>query len=397
MAEGEAKGMKVLFDNLGFEDQAFGGVTRYFTEIISHFPSEVEAVLPIVETSNVYLQAAPFRIPAARWSFQRFFPRSTFRGKHLSFKILSRLLSPFVAGCEIKNRRLFRTILETGDFDILHLTRAHMYGRSWLHAVGKKPIVVTIHDLIPDKIQGLKRFQRERRRILPFVTQFIAVSGNTKSDLVSEYGVDPDRIDVVYHGPSEIQTATPAKSPVLPAHYILFVGGRGGYKNFEFFVKAIAPWLRNRPAMKLVCTGSPFKPSERKMLVDKGLFEQCEARFFPTEAIPSLYGNAFAFVFPSIYEGFGIPILDAFRAGCPVLLNRTSCFPEIGGEAALYFENGNDESLVRQLVRLEREPDLRNELREKELQRIKAFSWTKAAKETARSYRKALDSFQERR
>ena len=385
--------MKVLFDNLGFEDQAFGGVTRYFTEIIRHFPAEIETLLPVIETANVYLQAAPFRIPAARWSFQQYFPRTHFRGKHLSFKILSRLISPFVEGCEIKNRRRFLELLAKDEFDVLHLTRAHMYGRDWMPAVGKKPIVVTIHDLIPDKIQGLKRFQRERRRILPFVTRFIAVSENTKSDLVDEYGVDPDLIDVVYHGPSEILPTTSANLPALPPHYILFVGGRGGYKNFGFFAKSIAPWLRNRPSMKLVCTGAPFTPSERKMLADAGVLGLCEARFFPNEELPSLYEHAFAFVFPSVYEGFGIPILDAFRAGCPVLLNRASCFPEIGGDAALYFADGNEESLVRQLDRLESEPELRKELREKALQRVKAFSWAKAAKETARSYRKALDSF----
>jgi len=385
--------MKVLFDNLGFEDQPFGGVTRYFTEVIRHFPNDVKAILPVVETSNVYLQDEPFAIPAAHWSYQRFFPRTNFRGKHMSFKVLSRLISPFLEGCEIKNRRRFRNLLRIGDFDVLHLTRAHMYGRDWLPAMGKKPIVITIHDLIPDKLQRHKRFQRERRRILPFVTRFIAVSENTKSDLVSEYGVDPDRIDVVYHGPSESPATTPTNLPTLPSHYILFVGGRGGYKNFEFFAKAIAPWLRDRPSMKLVCTGSPFTPSERKMLADAGVLGHCEARFFPNEELPSLYDQAFAFVFPSVYEGFGIPILDAFRAGCPVLLNRASCFPEIGDDAALYFENGNEESLVRQLVRLEREPDLCNELREKELRRVKAFSWTKAAEETAQSYRKTLDSF----
>jgi len=385
--------MKVLFDNLGFEDQAFGGVTRYLTEIIRHFPAEVEVLLPVVETANVYLQDSPFRIPTARWSFQRYFPRTRFRGKHLSFKILSRLMSPFAEGCEIKNRRRFRELLVNGDFDVLHLTRAHMYGRDWMPVIGKKPIIVTIHDLIPDKLQGLKKFQRERYRILPFVSRFIAVSENTKSDLVSEYGVDPDLIDVVYHGPSESPATTSTNLPTLPSHYILFVGGRGGYKNFEFFAKAIAPWLRDRPEIRLVCTGSPFKPSEGKMLANAGILGQCEARFFPIEALPALYANAFAFVFPSIYEGFGIPILDAFRAGCPVLLNRTSCFPEIGGDAALYFVNGNGESLVRQLDRLENEPALRKELREMGQRRVKAFSWTKAAEETAQSYRKALDSF----
>ena len=385
--------MKVLFDNLGFEDQAFGGVTRYFTEIIRHFPDEVEPLLPVVETSNVYLQAAPFRIPAARWSFQRYFPRTHFRGKHFSFKILSRLMSPFAEGCEIKNRRRFLELLTKDDFDVLHLTRAHMYGRDWMPAVGKKPIIVTIHDLIPDKIEHRERFKRERLSILPFVTRFIAVSQNTKSDLVSEYGINPDRIDVVYHGPSEIPVKTSAEALSPPPHYVLFVGGRGGYKNFEFFAKAIAPWLKNRPSMRLVCTGTSFKPAERRLLKMAGIFNQCEARFFPIEALPALYTNAFAFVFPSVYEGFGIPILDAFQAGCPVLLNKKSCFPEIGGDAALYFEDENNESLLEQLVRMESEPGLRLILRAKGQSRVRKFSWKKASEETWTSYRKAIESF----
>ena len=384
--------MKVLFDNLGFEDQSFGGVTRYFTEVIRHFPNDVRVILPAVETSNVYLQDEPFFIPAAHWSFQKFFPRTHFRGKHLSFKVVSRLISPFIEGCEIKNRNRFHELLDAGDFDILHLTAAHMYGRDWLPIMGKKPIVVTVHDLIPDKVQRLERFRQERKRIIPLVARFIAVSEHTKNDLVAEYGVRSDLIDVVYHGPSGLTKKNDA-TPSERGNYLLYVGGRRGYKNFNALVKMVAPWLRERTSMRLVCTGTPFQNQEKKLLSDLGILGQCEAQFFPTSALPRLYANAFAFVFPSLYEGFGIPILDAFEAGCPTVLSQTSCFPEIGDNAALYFDPDAPESLIRQLVRLEIDPNLRATLRERALERVKSFSWARAAQETALSYQKAIDSF----
>ena len=388
--------MKVLFDNLVFEDVAFGGVPRYFTEVIRHFPSDIQAILPIIETSNVYLQAPPFSLPKAKWSYQQFLPCHAFRGKHFTFKALSLLLAPFVESCEIKNRKRFHSLVSSGDFDILHLTRAHIYGTNWLSTAGKKPIVITIHDLIPDRLQESERVKRERLRLIPFVSRFIAVSENTKSDFVSEYGVDPDLVDVIYHGPSGEEKNAGLQTNNGHSEYLLFVGGRGGYKNFSFFASAVAPWIREHSGMRLVCTGKPFSRCEQKLLSDLGILSRCDARFFQTEELPSLYANAFAFVFPSMYEGFGIPILDAFQAGCPAILSRSSCFPEIAGEAALFFEPNNPSDLVRQLVRLEIEPALRGNLQNAAHNRVKSFSWVKASEETVACYRRAVSSFRSR-
>lgn len=389
--------MKVLFDNLAFEDQTFGGVTRYFSEIIRHFPPRIQVVLPVVETANEYLREVPFSVPPAKWCYQRFLPDLRYPGKHFSYRVLSRIASLFRETCEIKNAKAFRRLLRQGEFEVLHLTGAHLCGNAWMPAVGKKPVVATIHDLIPDKIQHRKRFVRERFKVVRNVTRFIAVSENTKKDFVEEYGVDPERVDVVYHGASVVASSDKGEDVRLPFNYVLFVGGRSGYKNFEFFAKALAPWLLERPGMRLVCTGKPFSSGERSLLWGLGIADRCEARFFESSNLYSLFSHAFAFVFPSTYEGFGIPILDAFAARCPVILNRVACFPEIGGDAVLYFENGNPESLVRQLSRLESESTLRRRLQDLGTARISLFSWTKAAEETADVYQRAIDSFANRR
>ena len=103
--------------------------------------------------------------------------------------------------------------------------------------------------------------------------------------------------------------------------------------------------------------------------------------------MPSLFHNAVAFVYPSIYEGFGIPILDAFSAGCPVILSNCSCFPEVGGDAALYFDDGDAETLRTHITSLVQDKSLRKTLIEKGFKRAELFTWEKCAERTADVYR----------
>ena len=179
----------------------------------------------------------------------------------------------------------------------------------------------------------------------------------------------------------------------FPWPYLLFVGKRNGYKNFRFFAKAIAPWLRNREAFRLVCTGAPFCAEEEKFLDSLGIRNRCISQFISEEKLGNVYRHAFAFIYPSRYEGFGIPILDAFAAGCPTILNRASCFPEIGGDSALFFEDGDASSLLAALDKLENDPLFRSRLVEYEEERVRLFSWKTAAELTFRSYGRAIQDF----
>ena len=103
-----------------------------------------------------------------------------------------------------------------------------------------------------------------------------------------------------------------------------------------------------------------------------------------------LFRNALTFVYPSLYEGFGIPILDAFSAGCPVILSNCSCFPEVGGDAALYFDEGDSETLRNHVKALMKDESLRKTLIEKGKARANLFTWEKCAERTAEVYWKVF-------
>lgn len=383
--------MKILFDDVAFDQSPYSGVSRYLTQVIANLPSGAIPILPILETSNIYLQHPPFNVPAARCSYQTFFPKSSFPGKRRMFNLLSDIAFPLYPTAERRNRTEFNRLLRLLDFDILHLTSAHYYGMHWRRCIGKRPIIVTLHDVIPEKLLHQRAVERERNRIIRYATRFIAVSETTKRDFVGLYGVPKEKVDVVYHGPS--YSSPIRKEPLFPWPYLLYVGKRNGYKNFRFFARAIAPWLQARTQFRLVCTGRPFNPDEIRLLNGLGLVNRCIARFVPEEDMGTLYHHAFAFVYPSRYEGFGIPILDAFEAGCPVILNNASCFPEIGGEAALFFQDGEADTLLDALGRLEVDPKFRNRMSEAGKTRARLFSWKTAAEQTFRSYERAIRDF----
>jgi glycosyltransferase involved in cell wall biosynthesis len=172
----------------------------------------------------------------------------------------------------------------------------------------------------------------------------------------------------------------------LPEEYILFTGTRDGYKNFQFFIISIADLLRKSKNLFLVCTGAGFSKDEAALFIRLGIGEKVLHRFASEKEILHLYKAAICFVFPSYYEGFGLPILEAFESGCPVLLARASCFPEIAGDAALYFDPKNKQELVDTIWEILNNITLRNELAKKGFDRVSMFSWDNTFQKTIECY-----------
>ena len=360
--------MKVLYDYLGLFEPV-GGVSRYFAEMIRRLPVDIEPKLAYVETRNKYFAAAPYNIPLCKCSFYNFLSGINFKGKSIAYRTAARLMPWKYPAAELKNEAAFREELERGDFDVLHLTGPHYLGEDWKRVIGRKPIVVTIHDLVPELFHVQPRAVRNRRFVLENAAQVIAVSENTKRDLERLYGVDEGKITVIHHGYSDSREEREERVEGLePGKFVLFVGKQGGYKNFKWMEAALEPFLQER-GMRLFATCGQT---------------DAELRW--------LYRNALAFVYPSKYEGFGIPILEAFANGCPAVLSNCSCFPEVAGDAALYFgvEDGGAE-LRRQLARLVDEPGLRGEMIAKGKSRLSEFSWDKCAESTATVYHKAME------
>ena len=386
--------MRILYDDQGFLER-HGGVSRYFTELMKRLPDGVERCLPLVSTVNAYLQKAPFNLPphkrsiddfVARWGGERF--------RHilgLVYWRCARWLPGFGAG-ERENERMVEAALRKGDFDVFHMTGPHWVRPDWQIAAGRKPIVVTVHDLVPDMLWGNRRVMECRRLVLAAAARIIAVSENTKRDIIRLYNVPEDKIAVIHHGCMEMGPDPMAPEPPVAGPYLLHVGKRDDYKNFKWLVRVLAPFLKVHDGLRLFCTGSPFRPDEAKLLDRLGIADRVHQAFVTDEQMPALFANAEVFISPSLYEGFGMPILDAFAAGCPAVISNASCFPEVGGDAALYFNpRGDGADLLAHLEVILGEANgakgIRAELVEKARIRAKGFSWENCVQKTLDVYR----------
>ena len=169
--------------------------------------------------------------------------------------------------------------------------------------------------------------------------------------------------------------------PPIDKPYILYVGERGLYKNFNSLLKEFSHTSND---IHLICTGKPFSNSELQTLAQYGLSDRVTHCFASDETLYSLYHHAVAFVYPSDYEGFGLPILEAFDCGCPVLLNNISVFHEVANDAALFFDINNDGEFCEKLDSLFT-VDTRNELIKRGYERKKCFSWENSANNTLRA------------
>ncbi len=270
------------------------------------------------------------------------------------------------------------------------------------------PTVLTVHDLIfrhlPDHHKPLNRWYLNLTMPLYCrrATRIIAISRHTRDDLVASYGLPPEKIDVVYEAaaphfrpqPPEKVAAVRARYG-LPERYILSVGTIEPRKNLTRFLTVFERAYREGATEGWVIVGKRgwlygdfFARLERSPVRDAVLFPG----YVPDEDLPAVYAGAQALAFPSLYEGFGLPVLEAMACGTPVLASRGSSIPEVGGAAALYFDPLDTDGMTETLLRLLRDPTLREEMRERGLAQARRFSWSKAAAETAAVYRAVLDS-----
>lgn len=385
--------MKVLYDFKAFDMQTHGGVSRCFAELYSHRPAFVDAHISVKETDNVYLQELGF--PPKGTLYKNFLCDKDTKLKHFLFKLKYNIQYGKFSRLDKRPLiNLFETesVLKKGDFDIFHPTFFDDY---FLPFLGKKPFVITVHDMIPEIFSIDKHQVEQKLAIIPKATHIIAVSERTKQDLVRIMHVPEEKVSVIYHGSDE-EPYTPSTTAPIAEEYILFVGTRYEYKNFKAFCKSCVGILKRHPQLKIVCTGVPFSPEEIQFFESLGIKERMVHKFVQTsQELLDLYHYAFTFVYPSKYEGFGIPILEAYKADCPVMLNRASCFPEIAGDAAVFFDLNSEKSDFEEqfetLYRLT--GDERGELIQRQRERMKLYSWSKSAAQLADVYKEVLKNY----
>lgn len=208
--------------------------------------------------------------------------------------------------------------------------------------------------------------------------------------------VTPDKVHVVYHGTSYTDVTYIDRAEWVPSRYVLYVGTREYYKNFGTFVSAMKKLMELDDSIYAVCTGEKSFSQEEINLIEKNKEEKgkflnkfIQHRCSDDELI-MLYCNAECFVFPSKYEGFGMPILEAYACRCPVVLCDTDVFREVAGDAALYFEPDDSDGLAELLRTLIHNEEYRKEYIHKGTERAKLFSWEECAEKTLNIYKNII-------
>lgn len=263
-------------------------------------------------------------------------------------------------------------------------------------AMSRPPIpqVVTVHDLIPLKFpEDAPRTVRLNFRyrlpgILARSAAVIAVSDFTRRDVLEAYDLDPGKVTVVGEGYEEHLFGGECDVCVLESHgleaggYYLYVGNASARKNLPRLIRAFAAVASRIPG-DLVLAGSK-SPSERGELESAAAKAGIQGRvrfldYVPRDHLPSLLSGSIAFVFPSLYEGFGLPVLEALACGAVVVAAHATSIPEVAGDAALYVDPTDEKSMAEALLRAH-DPDLRQILSRRGRERCRMFDWKDAAR-----------------
>ncbi|MBC3786332.1 glycosyltransferase family 4 protein [Spirosoma utsteinense] len=366
--------MKVLYDHQSFTGMTYGGVSRYFFDLMRSFANrqDIEFELSLRLSNNEYLDQASF-------------------SRHIRYRSLSQVRNVNRVASVLNRIHSLRRI-RAGAFDVFHPTYYHRY---FLNALGSKPFVLTFHDaaserfgdIYPELGEGLYEI---KKKLIERADVIISVSEFSKQEILHYFPVDPAKVSVVHlgtaFGTEQVNGTSLQASEPFP--YVLYVGKRGFYKNFNGFFRAIQPVLHRHPDLHVICAGGgTFNSDEQAMFHNARLDKRVHYRPVTDAGLMSLYRHARAFVFPSLNEGFGIPVLEAFSGNCPVILSNRSSLPEVGADAAVYFDPEDDTAIADAVERVITDEALREDLIRKGTERLKNFSCDKTAQQTLDIYR----------
>jgi glycosyltransferase involved in cell wall biosynthesis len=221
--------------------------------------------------------------------------------------------------------------------------------------------------------------------------RIIAISSSAKRDAMELLNIPEERIRVIYHGVdhAHFKPSTSCRPYAKYGPYFVNIGGRSDNKNQARILEAFAQLARDYPEVQLYFAG-PWLDSDlawlRTSCAKLGLGERVKhLGYVPYEDLPSLYGNALAFVFPSLEEGFGLPVLEAMASGAPVITSNRSSLPEVAGEAALLVDPHSASALAEAMRLLLDQPEERQVYREKGVSWAAHFTWQRTARETLKA------------
>lgn len=369
--------MKIAFDHQIFTQQSYGGISRYFVRLMQGLIAlghQADVIAPIHR--NRYLKdLPPERVHGVE--LDRFPPKT------------GRLMM-------IVNDQLSKLNTRGMRLDVLHET---YYGAQPLYPSAKGR-VITVYDMIHEKYAANFSTNdpaiRHKRLAVDRADHVICISHSTKSDLCALFDVPEYKVSVVHLGFEKFKQQIYSTKTQSNAHrkrpFLLYVGSRGGYKNFNSMLKAVA----SRPSLKdgfdvVAFGGGVFNASELGLIAALGFAPQEVLQVGGgDEVLGSLYAHAAAFVYPSLYEGFGLPPLEAMAHDCPVVSSNSSSMPEVVGNAGEYFDPLDIEAQSDAICRVVFDAQRRNQLIETGRQRLPLFSWDRCARETQVVYQQVL-------
>jgi glycosyltransferase involved in cell wall biosynthesis len=376
---------KIALDARRMASQSVSGIGHYVHQLASRLPALAPEFEFLLLTDRP-LDADKVPNQCGQVVLGRAFPEGSAQAK---------AYSPFWMNC------LVSRFLTREGVILFHGTNYAM------PALGRGRYVVTIHDIAFVKMpRTFSVLHRSYLRSLVSLgvgraDHIVVGSEAARGDLLQIRGVDLNRLSVIHHGIDERYSPCEDVGYLnrvreqfgLPPRYVLLVGVVEAKKNTETVLRACAPLVRERVVDEVVLAGRDGRGADSVRRLARQLGLESGVRFLgyvPQEAMRALYALAQVLVFPSWFEGFGLPVLEAMACGTPVVASNTSSVPEVAGNAALLFPPHSTDALGVALRRLLSEPELRSLLRERGLLRVKDFSWAESARRHAEVYRRVL-------
>ncbi|MDQ3000449.1 MAG: glycosyltransferase family 4 protein [Fibrobacterota bacterium] len=364
---------RLLYDHEFFSAYPYSGITRYFSEIIRRIGRNPDFGVSLFMGFHVN----EYGLEKERHRFKSFFGMRRPRIPKTArlFNAMNDALFPFFA------RR--------SGADILHQT---YYSDIFPDFKGKR--IVNVYDmsyeLLPDMFPVGFRAVSDKRKSMERADGIIAISESTRRDLIDLWKVPEEKIKTIHLGNS--LTLDPGPAQLVKEPYILYVGQRVPHKNFGALLKAYGRTRRIHEAFRLVCFGgSPLSLEEHEEARSLGVEGRISQMTGPDTMLANLYGHASALAYPSFYEGFGLPIVEAMGYGCPVVASRTSSLPEVAGAAALYFDPKEPGELALRLEKALYDAETTRILSAAGRERSRLFTWDACAERTMAYYGELLD------
>jgi glycosyltransferase involved in cell wall biosynthesis len=372
--------MQVTVDGVIYERQVYGGIPRIYNEILPRMCGMDDSLYITLLTLG--LEDSRHRVLPTHSRIRHlalFPPARLFRRRRLWWSIAPRI------------RALAQRLSLKNDVKgIWHSTYYTML-KQW-----DGPIVVTIADMIYERFAHLftgamnDQIREQKGRCVRGADAILCISETTKREAAEFYGIDAAKIHVTPLAYNEevfgLRSGEGHRSEMgVGKPFLLYVGGRTHYKNFAGLLRAYSVWSR-RKEVALVVVGHAWLKGERRLLaelgIDKGvhLFTDVD-----DESLCYLYNKAVAFIYPSLYEGFGIPLLEAMACGCPVIASRIPSTVEVAGNCPIYFEPTDKEQLLGGLDAALRKGRESEHVRSG-LERVRQYSWDKTARRTLNVY-----------